>query len=38
MEAKMPYAKIVGSGSYLPPRIVSNDELAAELRAAGVLR
>ena len=27
----MPYAKIIGSGSYLPPRIVSNDELAAEL-------
>lgn len=27
----MHYAKIVGSGSYLPPRIVSNNELAAEL-------
>ena len=27
----MPYAKIVGSGGYLPPRIVSNDDLAAEL-------
>ncbi|GAB2911232.1 ketoacyl-ACP synthase III [Paralcaligenes ginsengisoli] len=27
----MSYAKIVGSGGYLPPRIVSNDELAAEL-------
>lgn len=27
----MPYAKIVGSGGYLPPRIVSNDELAADL-------
>ncbi|TAM83699.1 MAG: ketoacyl-ACP synthase III [Candidimonas sp.] len=29
----MPYAKIIGSGGYLPPRIVSNDELAAELAA-----
>ena len=27
----MPYAKIVGSGGYLPPRVVSNDELAADL-------
>jgi len=27
----MPYAKIIGSGGYLPPRIVSNDALAAEL-------
>jgi len=27
----MPYAKIIGSGGYLPPRIVTNDELAAEL-------
>lgn len=27
----MPYAKIIGSGGYLPPRVVSNDELAAEL-------
>lgn len=27
----MPYSKIVGSGGYLPPRIVSNDDLAAEL-------
>ncbi|HEU0230618.1 MAG TPA: beta-ketoacyl-ACP synthase III [Burkholderiaceae bacterium] len=27
----MPYAKIIGSGSYLPPRVVSNDELAADL-------
>ncbi|UHL65535.1 ketoacyl-ACP synthase III [Paralcaligenes sp. KSB-10] len=31
MESSMSYAKIVGSGGYLPPRIVSNDELAAEL-------
>src|SRR5690554_6753121 len=27
----MPYAKIIGSGGYLPPRVVTNDELAAEL-------
>jgi len=27
----MQYSTIVGTGSYLPPRIVSNDELAAEL-------
>ncbi|NYT62219.1 ketoacyl-ACP synthase III [Alcaligenaceae bacterium] len=27
----MPYAKIIGSGGYLPPRVVSNDELAADL-------
>ncbi|MFT0547626.1 beta-ketoacyl-ACP synthase III [Allopusillimonas ginsengisoli] len=27
----MSYAKIIGSGGYLPPRIVSNDELAADL-------
>lgn len=27
----MPYAKLIGSGSYLPSRIVSNDELAADL-------
>jgi 3-oxoacyl-[acyl-carrier-protein] synthase-3 len=27
----MPYSKIIGSGGYLPPRIVSNDELAADL-------
>jgi len=27
----MQYSAIVGTGSYLPPRIVSNDELAAEL-------
>lgn len=27
----MPYAKIIGSGSYLPPRVVSNDDLAADL-------
>lgn len=27
----MLYAKIIGSGGYLPPRVVSNDELAADL-------
>lgn len=27
----MPYAKIIGSGGYLPPGVVSNDELAADL-------
>lgn len=31
MEADMRYAKIIGSGGYLPPRTVSNDELAADL-------
>ncbi|MCI2807127.1 beta-ketoacyl-ACP synthase III [Eoetvoesiella caeni] len=36
MEANMPYAKIVGSGSYLPPRIVTNDELAAELAGRNI--
>ena len=32
----MPYAKIIGSGSYLPPRVVSNDDLAAELAQRGI--
>jgi 3-oxoacyl-[acyl-carrier-protein] synthase-3 len=32
----MPYAKITGSGGCLPPRIVSNDDLAAELASRGV--
>ncbi|WP_449390930.1 beta-ketoacyl-ACP synthase III [Eoetvoesiella caeni] len=36
MEANMPYAKIVGSGSYLPPRIVTDDELAAELAGRNI--
>ncbi|MCM0035981.1 MAG: ketoacyl-ACP synthase III [Burkholderiaceae bacterium] len=31
MTQVMPYARIVGSGSFLPPRVVSNDDLAAEL-------
>ena len=30
------YASIIGTGSYLPPRRVSNQELAAELAAKGV--
>ncbi|WP_209304316.1 beta-ketoacyl-ACP synthase III [Pusillimonas caeni] len=36
MEADMSYARIIGSGSCLPPRAVSNDELAAELAARNV--
>ena len=32
----MPYAKITGSGGYLPPRVVSNNDLAAELAKRGV--
>ncbi|OWT53577.1 beta-ketoacyl-ACP synthase III [Candidimonas nitroreducens] len=36
MRPHMPYAKITGSGGCLPPRIVSNDELAAELASRGV--
>ena len=31
MSAAMPFSRIVGSGSALPPRLVSNNELAAEL-------
>ncbi len=30
------YSRITGTGSYLPPRRVSNDELVAELAARGV--
>jgi 3-oxoacyl-[acyl-carrier-protein] synthase III len=30
------YSRITGTGSYLPPRRVSNDELAAELAAKGI--
>ena len=32
----MPYAKIVGSGGYLPPRVVSNDDLAADLATRNI--
>jgi len=31
-----PYSRIVGTGSYLPPRRVTNDELAADLAKLGV--
>ena len=36
MTAAMSYSKIVGSGSYLPPRCVTNDDLAAELATRGI--
>lgn len=32
----MPYTKIIGTGSYLPPRVVSNDDLAAQLAGSGI--
>lgn len=32
----MPYAKIIGSGGYLPPRVVTNDELAADLATRNI--
>lgn len=32
----MPYAKIIGSGGYLPARVVSNDDLAADLASRQV--
>ncbi len=32
----MTYAKIIGTGSYLPPRRVTNDELAATLAEKGI--
>ncbi|MBZ0224604.1 MAG: beta-ketoacyl-ACP synthase 3, partial [Comamonas sp.] len=31
-----PYSRIVGTGGYLPPRRVTNDELAADLAKRGV--
>ena len=31
MSASMPFARIIGSGSYLPPNLVSNDALAADM-------
>jgi 3-oxoacyl-[acyl-carrier-protein] synthase-3 len=37
MERVMKYAAIVGSGSFLPERVVSNDELAAELATRNVV-
>jgi 3-oxoacyl-[acyl-carrier-protein] synthase-3 len=30
------FAKIIGTGGYLPPRIVSNDDLALELAQKGI--
>ena len=30
------YSRITGTGSYLPPRRLSNDDLAAELAKQGV--
>lgn len=32
----MPYTKIIGTGGYLPPRIVTNDDLAVQLAQLGV--
>jgi 3-oxoacyl-[acyl-carrier-protein] synthase-3 len=32
----MPYARITGTGGYLPSRVVSNDDLAADLATRGV--
>ncbi len=32
----MPYARIAGTGGYLPPHVVSNHELAADLAKRGV--
>ena len=32
----MIFSRIVGSGSYLPPRVVTNDDLAAELAGRGI--
>ncbi|CAM2147866.1 3-oxoacyl-[acyl carrier protein] synthase 3 [Pararobbsia alpina] len=31
-----PYSRIIGTGSYLPPKRVTNDELAAQLAARGL--
>jgi 3-oxoacyl-[acyl-carrier-protein] synthase-3 len=36
MNSTQQYSAIVGSGSYLPPRIVSNDELAADLATRNI--
>jgi len=32
----MPFAKIIGTGAYLPPNVVTNEQLAAELAEKGV--
>ena len=31
-----PYSKIIGTGSYLPPKRVTNQELADQLAATGI--
>lgn len=36
MGVTMKYAQIAGTGSYLPPRVVSNDMLAEELASRGI--
>ena len=36
MTQALPYARIIGSGSFLPPRCVSNDELAADLASRNI--
>jgi 3-oxoacyl-[acyl-carrier-protein] synthase-3 len=37
MKTTLQYSVIAGSGSYLPPRIVSNDDLAAELATRDIV-
>ncbi|ANN78802.1 beta-ketoacyl-ACP synthase III [Bordetella flabilis] len=37
MKTNPQYSVIAGSGSYLPPRVVSNDELAAELATRDIV-
>jgi 3-oxoacyl-[acyl-carrier-protein] synthase-3 len=37
MKSNPQYSVIAGSGSYLPPRVVSNDELAAELATRDIV-
>lgn len=32
----MPFAKIIGTGAYLPPEVVTNDQLAAQLAQKGI--
>ena len=36
MSLVMPYSKIIGSGSYLPSKLVTNDDLALELATRGI--
>src|SRR5690606_1144322 len=35
-DVTMPYAKIIGSGGFLPPRVVTNDDLAADLATRNI--